>query len=335
VAEEAREEAEQALRLQPDLPEAHLAMGEYYYRGRRDYDRALKELELARSGVPAEATNVIAFVQRRQGKFDDAIQNQREAVRLDPRSADSLRELADSLMRTRGYAEADGVLDRALTIAPDFLAASMMKAALQEVWKGETSLAKKVLRETRGRLDPQGHVGPPEVIPLLLHNPREALVFMESLQADSITFRAASPKAYLSAIAHEALGNAAQAQREYEAALPVLEAEVKEHPNPYPRHDLLARAYAGLGRKADALRELQRAVEILPISKDAWLGPGLEIERAAVEARVGETDAAIERIRHLLSIPCVLSPALLRIDPRWAPLRGDPRFRKLAELEHE
>jgi len=76
-------------------------------------------------------------------------------------------------------------------------------------------------------------------------------------------------------------------------------------------------------------------VEILPISKDAFYGSSLEIARAAVEARVGETDAAIEHIRHLLSIPCPLSPGLLRVDPSWAPLRNDPRFRKLAQLENE
>ena len=83
------------------------------------------------------------------------------------------------------------------------------------------------------------------------------------------------------------------------------------------------------------MHEARRAVEALPISKDAYSGPSLEIARAAVEARVGETDAAIEHVHRLLSIPCRLSPGLLRIDPRWAPLRGDPRFRKLAELDRE
>jgi serine/threonine-protein kinase len=114
---------------------------------------------------------------------------------------------------------------------------------------------------------------------------------------------------------------------------------VERNPNPSPnpsrtyQRSLLARAYAGLGRKEDALREARRAVELLPTSKDALIGAGIEIERAAVEARVGDTDSAIEHIRHLLSVPCLLSPGLLRIDPRWAPLRTDPRFRKLAELE--
>ncbi|SRR6266849_1424950 len=95
----------------------------------------------------------------------------------------------------------------------------------------------------------------------------------------------------------------------------------------------LARAYAGLGAKGGSMREARRAAELLPISKDAFFGTDVEIFRAIVEAHVGEKDAAIERIRYLLSIPCFLSPALLRIDPEWAPLRDDPRFRKLAELD--
>ena len=117
--------------------------------------------------------------------------------------------------------------------------------------------------------------------------------------------------------------------------LPLLVAEVEKGPDYASRHTILARAFAGLGRKEDALRESRRAVELLPISKDAFGGPGVEISRAQVEARVGEKDSAVERTRYLLSIPCYLSPALLRIDPAWAPLHGDPRFRQLAELERE
>jgi tetratricopeptide (TPR) repeat protein len=141
------------------------------------------------------------------------------------------------------------------------------------------------------------------------------------------------PKAFLYAGAHEALGDAARARKEYEAALPSLEAEVQKNASSTVQHTILALAYAGLDRKQEALREVGRAVELIPMHHDATVQHNTEINRAQVEARVGETDAAIEHIRHLLSIPCNLSPGMLRIDPRWAPLRNDPRFRKLAELE--
>ncbi len=340
VAEEAREEAEQSLRLQPDLPEGHLALGLYHYWRHREYDRALKELEIARPGMPAETTNLIGAVLRRQGKFDEAIRNQQVAVHLDPRSPGILADLAISLFWTRRYEEADRVLDRALTIAPDFELARTLKARVHEAWKGETDLAKEVLR-ARGPLEPR-LVGQSRV-ELMMHNPREALPLLDSVEFESITSQVAVyPKAFLYAVAHEALGDATRARTEYETALPLLEAKVEKHPGRasqgYGRDrqlSLLARAYAGLGRKEDALREVRRAVELLPISKDALIGAEVEIDRAAVEARVGEMDAAIEHIRHLLSIPSQLSPGLLRIDPQWAPLRDDPRFRKLAELDRE
>jgi TolB-like protein/Tfp pilus assembly protein PilF len=335
VIEEAKQEAEHALRLQPDLPEGHLALGHYHYWGRLDYDRALKEFEVARSGVPAEAVSAIGYVLRRQGKYDEAIRYQQEAVHLDPRSPDTRIGLAESFIRTRRYEDADGVLERLLTVVPDLFSASIMKAFVQEAWKGETSLAKKVIREAHSRFDPQGRVGGQEwIIPLLGHNPREALSFLNSLDSDSITGTdSVLPKAFLYAVAHEALGDADRARKEYETALPLLAAEVEKNPSRPLQRSILARAYAGLERKEDALRKASGAVEILPISKDYLRGPDIEIERAAVETRLGETDAAIEHIRHLLSIPCWLSPALLRIDARWAPLHNDPRFRKLAELE--
>src|SRR5262249_14321867 len=152
ATEEARSEAEQALHLQPDLPEGHFAMGVYYYWGQRDYSHAVDEFEIARAGLPAEAVQLTGAVMRRQWRFDDAIAYQREALRLDPRWLDLFTELAVSLLFTRRYAEADGLLERALTIAPDFSEAIAMKALLHEAWKGEGDMARRVLDEARARV---------------------------------------------------------------------------------------------------------------------------------------------------------------------------------------
>jgi serine/threonine-protein kinase len=330
VAEEAKDQAEQSLRLQSDLPDGHLALGLYYYWARRDFDRALKELKIAGAGLPGEVLRYIGAIARRQGKFDEAIQNEEKAVRLDPRSANALWELRYSLTMTRRYQEADQVVDRELAIAPDFVDARHFKAFLHELWNGETELAQETLRGV-GALW-QGSVQPALIL-VMMNHPREALPLLDSQRSDSFNNSLGIyPKAYLYARAHEALGEQTRARQEYEAALPFLKAEVENNPRrPYQR-SLLARAYAGLGRKEDALREANRAAELLPISTDAVWGPDIEIFRAVVEARVGEKDAAIERIRYLLSIPSFLSPALLRIDPEWIPLRDDPRFRKLADL---
>jgi tetratricopeptide (TPR) repeat protein len=254
------------------------------------------------------------------------------AVQLDPRSPNELFQLAVTLTITRRYQEADQVADRALRIAPDLVDARDFKAFLHELWKGETELGLETLRGRSGVLSPASAT--PALIPVMMHHPREALPLLDSLESESLNSGfAMCPKALLYAVAHEALGEQARARQEYEAALPLLKAAVENSPwLPYQR-SLLARAYAGLGRKEDALREANRAAELLPISRDAFFGPDVEIFRASVEAHVGEKDSAIERVRYLLSIPSFLSPGVLRIDPEWTPLRNDPRFRKLAELD--
>src|SRR5262249_42790551 len=265
--------------------------------------------------------------QRRQGKFDEAIRDQQEAARLDPRTPDNFSELASSFMRVRRYEEAERAADRALALAPDYLHAQAQKALAREAWKGDTQLATELLRGSRGTVGSGSTLG--ALLGVLEHHPSEAVPWLEQFQSESISgLEVVYPKSLLLALAHQALGNAAQARREYEAALPWLEAEVEKNPARARQHSFLARAYAGLGRKDDSLREAKRAVELLPISKDAFVGAQVEVDRAEVEARVGETDAAIEHIRYLLSVPSVLSPALLRIDPKWARLHNDPRFRK-------
>jgi tetratricopeptide (TPR) repeat protein len=272
---------------------------------------------------------------RRQGNFDEAIKRQEQATRLEYRASWIVKELALSLTYARRYEEADRALDRALSITPDLTSASLLKAFVREAWKGETDVAKRLLLDLRGKVNPQGQIGGWDYFgDLLQHNPREALTLLDSLEAPWIIGSdAAFPKAFLSAVAHQSLGDAARARKEYQAAIPLLESRVDERPANARERALLAQAYAALGRNADALREAAHAAEVLPVSKDALLGADVAVDRALVEAHAGAIDSAIEHIRQLLAIPSLLSPAMLRLDPRWAPLRDDPRFRRLAELE--
>lgn len=333
--DEAKEEAEQSLRLQPDLPEGYLALGYYHYWGLKDYEQALKNFERARSGVPAEAIDAIGLVRRRQGRFDDAIRNLRDAAQLDPRSPGKLFQLAMALLWSRRFEEAERALDRALIIAPDFVEAPMLKAIVREAWKGEGELARAAISHIRRRLDSQGRFTAPDwLLGLLERYPLEALAFLDSIDSQPMTSQqAVYPKAFFYAVAYDSLGDAARARKEYEAARLTLQTEVEKNSSRAYQHALLARTDAALGQKEDALREARTAVETLPISRDAIDGCVVEVYRAMVEARVGETDAALEHIRHLLSIPCLLSPGLLRTDSSWSPLRNDSRFQKLAELD--
>jgi len=330
LAESARQEAEHALRLQPDLPEGHLAMGYFHYYGRRAYGPALQEFEIARKGSPAEATLAIGYVQRRMGKFEEAARNLETVSRLDPHSGVPL-EVAKTLFYLRRYEEADRRLERLLADVPDMIVAGIARALVRAAWTGETELARRVLPQLRGKT---AEVTLGRMVSVLLSlDPREALRVIDSLESDALRGQGGVlPKAFLRGIAYEALGDAELARSEYLAALPAIEAEVDRRPAFAQQHSVLARAYAAVGRKQDALREADRAVSLVPISDDAIDGTFYAIERAQVEARVGESDAAIAHIRELLAIPCPLSPALLRLDPAWRFLRDDPRFRELAGI---
>ena len=345
VVEEAARQAHEAVRLRPDLPESHLALGFYHYWGRRDFDSALREFEIARSGDPNHALWWSAAVKRRQGHFDENIRDLEQLARLDPQSEGTPHQLAVSFTWVRRYEDAERALQRALTLAPDSDLDLALRTFMHELWKGDTRLAKAFLRDAPRRLAVwsrlEGETNHSLVLDefgiwlvnVMLHNPREALLVLDSLPAESFTtMRAVYPKSFLYAEIHSALGETALARQEYQAARPTLEAQAEAYPANARQRSLLALTYASLGQREAALREARRAADLLPVSKDAIAGSDPLIAMAIVEARTGDRRAAIERIRHLLTIPCALSPALLRIDPSWAPLRGDPEFQQLAGL---
>ena len=335
VVDEARHEAEEALRLEPDLPHSHLALGYYFYWGRREYEPALREFELARAGAPSEAIPAIAYVQRRQGRFDESIRNLQETVRLDPGSGANWVALGQALVMVRRYPEAQSAFDRALLISPGSDFVLSQDAMLYEQWRGDAAPARKLLREIPGRLDPEGRFNSLGSVAILMqHNPAEALSLLESQPADAFSSGLAIyPKTFLQATAHEALGDLARARREYAAILPRLEVEARAHPELALQQGVLALAYAGLQREAEARRAAALGVEAWPVSKDAMVGSWPLIDQALVLARFGDADGAIGIIERMLARPSLLSAGLLRVDPRWAPLHGDARFRKLAELD--
>jgi len=334
VLEEARHETEEARRLDRDLPQTHLALGYLHYYGERHFEEALREFEAARNGAPGEALPAIAYVQRRLGKFEEAIRNLRETVPLDPRSSPLLLSLAETLEFVRRYPDAERFYNQALRITPDSDSVRIRLAHLYEKWKGERDMAKKVLLDVAPRLDPQARFAALSfVIILMWHNPPEALEVLRRVPAETFAGgRAVYPRALLAAFAHEALGDASVARIEYKRALPALEEAIRKDPRP-AQYSALALDYAGLGRKKDALEAARRGLDLLPLSQDAMFGAFQLIDLALVEARVGEMEAAIRDIDDLLSRPSYLSPGLLRIDPRWQPLYGEARFRKLAEMD--
>jgi TolB-like protein/Flp pilus assembly protein TadD/tRNA A-37 threonylcarbamoyl transferase component Bud32 len=329
----AKQAIDNALQLDPDLPEVRLALGHYYYQGHMDYERALEQFNIARKSQPSNSELIyfIAAVQRRRGEFAQALGNFEKAAELDPRSGRLAEETGDTFTRARKYTEAERYLERAMWLAPDGPLPYQSKAMLHLLCEGSTDKARAVLRKALQNIGS----APPEFCDLLVQleifdrNYQEALEQLASIPEDIDIYSGFTPRNLRYAQIYGYLNKHEPEQSHYESARDILEAKVQEWPEDARFHSSLGLAYAGLGRKQEAIREGLLAVELLPTTKDALRGPFRVADLARIYTMVGDHDAAVERIAYLLSIPGEVSAPLLRLDPMWDPLRGHPRFKEL------
>ena len=332
----AKQAVDKAFQLNPNLPETHLALGHYYYNGHLDYDRALEQFAIARKSQPnnSELMSYTGFVQRRQGKFEQAVANLKKASELDPRYGRLVGEIGDTYVFLRNYPEAERYYDRAISLAPDVLVFYSKKAGLYLRWEGSTEKAQAVLQEALEKIKSAEE---PSIANSLVNidvfdgNYQEALDRL-SLKSEYIdNWAYFIPRDLQHAIIYRYMNKKESAQTYYEFAQRILESKIEEQPQDARSHSSLGIAYAGLGRKEDALREGKLAVELLPVSKEAMVGTFRVEDLAHIYVMVGEFDAAIDQLEYLLSIQSKLSIPLLRLDPVWDPLRDHPRFKKLLE----
>jgi TolB-like protein/Flp pilus assembly protein TadD len=334
--EKARTAAIEALRLQPDLPEAHLALGFSYYYGDRDYEHALAEFEIARRGLPNEAQAYMAIgaIQRRQGRWVESTANLEKAAALDPKNGSVLLNLAYNYMATRSFEAADKTFDRGIEVAPESFGSRALKGELAIRWKGDISVAEKELASVPPRIDPEGLVtlGRVGVLTLQRKFP-EALQVIQQFRGETLIVRAGAscPKASLEGTLYSYLGDKVNAQAAFEHARVIAEKLVRENPDDAARHGQLGFILAGLGRKDEAIKEGRRAVELLPESQDAFDGPEATAALAQIYAWTGERDQAFSLLDHLLVTPNGITVPILKLDPIWDPLRKDPRFQGLID----
>jgi TolB-like protein/Flp pilus assembly protein TadD len=331
--EKARVNANEALRLQPDLPEGHLALGYSYYYGDRDYERALAEFEIAKRDLPNEARAylAIAAIQRRQGKWAESNANFEKSIALDPKNISSLFNLASSYIAQRNFETADKIFDRALLVAPQSFGSRGMKGAVAIMWKGDIRSAEK-----------QVSLMPPDYsivtaartwLLILQRKFGDALQLAQQFREETLSWfnPAPCPKAFLEGRLYLYQGDKIKAQAAFEQARPVAEKLVREAPGDAARHGQLGAVLAGLGLKEDAINEGKKAVELVPESEDAFDGPKATAALAEIYAWVGEHDEALRLIDHLLQVPSFMSVQVLKLDPVWDPLRKDPRFQALID----
>ena len=334
--EKARLNADEALRLQQDLPEGHLALGFSYYYGDRDYERALAEFEIAKRGLPNEAKAYLAIgaIQRRQGKWAESTANLEKASALDPKNASVLRNLMSNYMALRNFKAAENVVDRGLVIDPHSFEMIGLKAYLALASTGDLTETEKRLSSIPSDIDPNGLLtwlrsG------VLIWQRRfpEALALVQKFPGETFNTDSSAPvpKASVEGTIHLLQGDQAAAQAEFEKARIVSETLLRDAPEDAARHAQLGLILAALGRKEEAIAEGKRAVELRPESQDAFDGPRCTAALAQIYAWTGEFDEAFRLLDHLLSVPNGLTVTILKIDPAWDSLRKEPRFQALID----
>ncbi len=328
---------EKAFRIRPNAGEAHLARAHHLYNGYLDYDGALAELEIARRSLPNNPRifSVTGYIQRRQGRWEESMRNFERAIELDPRSLNTLGNIADSYGGAGRYAEQKSTLDRMLTIAPNDLEAKAARAFVAVDWKADTEPLDQLINEIRT-------TNPAAMPQLAGYRLLSALAERDVAAAkDALLASGEFPlgrqavnftRPFVEGVIARMANDEHNAQLAFTAAREKQEKTVKAEPNYGPAWCVLGVIDAALGQKEDALRAGRHAVELLPVEKDPVNGMVMIKYFAMIAAWVGEKDLACEQLATAVRCPTSgmdLSYGELKLMPFWDPLRGDPCFEKI------
>ena len=337
----AREEAAvaEALRLKPDLGEAHLARAMLLFHGSLDFAGARDELAIAGKSLPnsAELRAVTSYIDRHQGRWQEAVRHMEKAVSLDPCNPGFLNDLEVVYDGLRLYREEDRVANAALAVPGQAEFSQMAKAQIQ-LEAGQPEACRKLLAKVPESFDPNGGTT------FTSREPRALRAAVSGSGAGArggpgrgnrqFRWNPGAAGVWLEALVARAAGDHARAQTLMEAARATLETQARGQPEDAFTLSLLGRIDAALGRKEDAWREGRRAVELQPVSLDAANGPPMESALALIYVWTGETEQALELLEPLSTLPGGPTYGELHFDPAWDPLRGNPRFEHLvAEME--
>jgi serine/threonine protein kinase/tetratricopeptide (TPR) repeat protein len=326
---QAKDAAERAFRLAGGKAEGHLAMGYFHYYCSRDYGRAMEQFEMALEGQPnnSELLAAIAYVRRRQGRWDEAVENLRRVLKLDPLSLGTAESLIRTLFYMHKIKDAETVLDNTLTIAPDSQILLIWKTFLTALAGPDTSEVRAALNRAEQFAERSFFNYWAEQADIYLRDYRSALKRRPAPEsqepADLTGFYLAKGEIY------RYLGESDLSREYYDSARVIYERMAENQPEDASHLIGMATAYAGLGRAEDAVREGRRATELLPVSEDALTGTSILASLANIYILAGEYETAIDLLDSLLSIPSMVQVEQLRQYQVYDPLRDHPRFQAL------
>ena len=326
---------EAAFRLRPNAGEAHLARAQNLYRGYLEYDAALAELEVAGQTLPNDAGvfELKGYIQRRQGKQEEAVRSLERAIDLDPRNTFTLQQIALSYHHLRRFAEEKSVLDRALAIEPNDVDTKEARAFVEFHWKANARPLHQMLDSIRA-------TNPAATQSIADGWLICALAERDAGAAKNAAIAAGANPPFTDEAVNFSLpfveGVIARMTKDDEkarSAFTVARAEqekiIQAQPNYGPPLCVLGLIDAGLGRKEEALREGRRAVELLSVEKDPINGIAMIKYSAMIAAWVGDNDLACEQLAVAIRPPSRLTYGQLKLLPFWDPLRSDPCFKKI------
>ena len=324
-----------ALRLHPDAGETHLARAENLYRGYLDYDGARAELDLARQSLPNDPRifELTGYIERRQGRHEEALRNLERALELDPLNYVTLQQISLSYETLRQYSQMGKALDRALIVRPADVEAKAARALVELNWKADTRPLHQMIDAVQTE-DPAALKIVADVWFTCAIAERDSVAAENALMElgengfnnDSVSLNVPLLQGV---IARMLKHDEEQARFAFTKARAEQEKIVQSQPHYAIPLCILGLIDAGLGRKEEALREGRRAVELLPVERDSVNGAHMIEYFAMIAAWVAEKDLACEQLAIATRLPGSLSYGQLKLLPYWDPLRGDPRFEKI------
>jgi TolB-like protein/Tfp pilus assembly protein PilF len=336
-----KQEIDEAFGIDPDLSQAHLALGIYYYCGYLKYAEALEQFEIILKEQPknSEAKYWSANVHRRAGNWEISKSEYVNAFELDPRSSRVAFNVGETFDLLRDYAKAEEYYNKAVMLQPDWVSPSVELSKLFLRWKGDTKKAKEMLENTvrnnKSSVLDSMFIETDVLINIFDGDYNMVLKDLSLLKSDvfesQFYFR---PKYQYCAEIYGLMNKSELEHAFYDSARISLENKIKNTPDDPRLYSALGIAYAGLDLSDKAITTGKYAVKLLPISKEAYRGVYLVENLARIYVMLGKYDQAIDQIKYLLSIPGMLSTKMLELDPRWAPLRNQPEFKKILESSY-